>query len=121
MGTVSTALRNSQADDKVANIDVIDIIDSDGVTVLVTYSVTWGAAASGTADVSGTPTDATASNSGTAATAVFRDSGATGEEITGITVATSGAPVTIDNTSITAGQTIQLTSASYTAPSTIQT
>ena len=119
MANISTTLQDSQAEDKVENLDTLDIIDTDGTTVLVTYSISWGSASSGVVNVTGTPTDATASNTGTATTATFRDSGVSGEEITGVNVATSGEPVTIDNTSITSGQTVQLTSASYTAPSTL--
>jgi len=116
MPTASSELRNSQAEDMTENIDRLEILDG-SQNVLVIFSISWNAASSGQVTVSGLTKSTTASAGGTASEARYYDSGNSGEEISGLSVATSGADVTIDNTSITNGQTVELTSASYTAPS----
>lgn len=117
MATVSSALRNSQADDLVAELDKLEILDGSS-NVLVSFSISWNAASSGQTTVSGLPITSTASAGGTASEARLVDSGGeTTEEITSLSVGTSGAEVTIDNTSINSGQDVELQSLSYTAPS----
>ena len=62
----------------------------------------------------GTPTsDTSADNTGTAAAARIRTSDNT-DIVTGLTVGTSGADVILDSTSITAGQTVTINSATIT-------
>ncbi len=64
--------------------------------------------------ISGLPKTDAANATGTAASFEFRDSG--GTKVWGGTLATSGGDMTIDNTSITAGQTLSLNATtSYTA------
>lgn len=64
--------------------------------------------------LSGLPKSATASGTGTAAAARFRDSTGT-NVVTGLTVGTSAADVIISpTTSITSGQTVDLTAATIT-------
>ena len=118
MATLNTALVNSMAADAVQNLDTLEVRDS-GNTVLVSFSITWGAGSAGVQEVQSTPVSGTASAAGTADNARFYDSGASGEELTGLTVGTSGTDVTIDNTSISSGQTVNLTSASITMPTTV--
>ena len=113
MSTATDALRNSQADDLVGNLDTLDVLDGSG-TVLVSYSLTWDAAAAGETSVSGLPIIEQASNGGDAAEA--RLTGSTSEEITGLTVGESGAQVVIDNATVTSSQDVELQSLSYTAP-----
>lgn len=118
-GTKSTALRNSQADNLVANLDTMEIIDSTGPTTLVTYTgVTWNAASSGQVSLGATLSDS-ASAGGTADTAKLYHSGASGEEITSLTVTGTGGggDVELDNTSINSGQTVEITSGTITEPS----
>lgn len=57
--------------------------------------------------------DTSADNSGTAAAARIR-TGADADVITGLTVGTSGSDINLDSVSITAGQTVTITSAAIT-------
>jgi hypothetical protein len=117
MATASSALRNSQADDLVSELDQLEVLDG-SQNVLVTFSLSWNAASSGQTDVSGLPKTSSASNGGTASEARLVDSGSeTSEELTGLSVGTSGTEVIIGNTSITAGQDVELQTLDYTAPS----
>ena len=114
MATSSSALRNSQADDLVANLSTLDVLDGSN-NVLVSFSVSFNAASSGQTTAASLPKTSTATAGGTASTA--RLTGSTSEEITGLSVGTSGSEVIIDNTSINSGQDVELQSLSYTAPS----
>lgn len=114
-GTKNTAVRNAQADNLAGLFDRLDLIESAGPTVLVTFSLSWGTAATGTVSVSGTPISATASATGTADTATLYDSVGT-EEITGLTVSTSGADINMNTTAIESGKTVELNSFSLTEP-----
>ena len=114
MATASSDLRNSQADDLVANVNTLDVLDSSN-NVLVSFSVSFNAASSGQTTAASLPKTSTATAGGTAATA--RLTGGTAEEITDLSVGTSGTEVIIDNTSINNGQDVELQSLSYTAPS----
>lgn len=100
----------------VSSLDRLEVLDGSSNT-LVTFTISWQAASSGQTAVSGLPITETASAGGTASTARLYDSGASGEEISDLSVATSGGEVTIDNTNINSGQDVELTSLSYTAPS----
>ena len=114
MATASSDLRNSQADDLVENVNTLDVLDGSN-TVLVSFSVSFNAASSGQTTAASLPKTSTATAGGTAATA--RLTGGTAEEITDLSVGTSGTEVIIDNTSINNGQDVELQSLSYTAPS----
>jgi len=115
MATANAALRNSQADDLVANLDKLEVLDGSGTT-LVTFTLAWNGASSGTTDVSGLPITESAAAGGTASTARLYDSGSSGQELSGMSVTQSGGDVTIDNTSITAGQDVELQSLDFTIP-----
>jgi hypothetical protein len=116
MATNNTTFRNSQSDNAASKFNRMDIRTSGGASTLVTFTITWGSSSTGAVSVASTPVSSTASATGTAAEArLYHSTG--GDEISGLTVATSGANVTIDNTSITSGQTVNLTSFTYTTPS----
>ena len=89
---------------------------ADSGTVLVSYTLAsdWAAAASsGSKAFSSTPISGTASATGTAAHYRVYASDGTTCHMQG-TVATSGGDMTIDNTSITSGQSVNMTSWSVT-------
>ena len=115
MATNNTDFRNTLSDAAAGAFDRLAIRTAGGAAVLTTFTITWGSASSGAVSVASTPVASTASGTGTAAEARLYHSTGT-DEITGLTVATSGADVTIDNTSITSGQTVNLTSFTYTTP-----
>lgn len=118
--TYSDACKEDRLQAVIALIDAgtagkLKIRDSSN-TVLVTFTL---------ADPSGTATSgvltfdvdpdiaATASATGAAANAIITDSADT-TVVSGLTVGTSGTDVIIDNTSITSGQTVTLTSGTIT-------
>lgn len=87
-------------------------------TLLAEWSLAsdWSAAASGgTKSLSSTPLSTTASATGTAGYFRLVDSAGTTCHMQG-TVGTSGTDLIIDNTSINSGQTVQITSWTWTAP-----
>lgn len=89
---------------------------ADSGTVLVSYTLgsDWAAAASsGSKSFSSTPISGTASATGTAAHYRVYASDGTTCHMQG-SVATSGGDMTIDNTSITSGQSVNITSWSIT-------
>ncbi|GIW77899.1 MAG: hypothetical protein KatS3mg104_2962 [Phycisphaerae bacterium] len=135
MATLSTGLQGAMLDGPgfgaffdqgaLANPAKLEILHSDGTTVLVTFNLPADPfpASSGSPrsiSLSGTPISATASATGTATTARLRGpSNTTGNiEIDGMTVGTSGTQIVIDNTSINSGQNVNLNSFTVTAPST---
>jgi len=80
----------------------------------IVLGATAGTVSGGVLTFSGFPrSDASADNTGTAAAARIRTSGAT-DVVTGLTVGTSGADIILDTVSITAAQTVTLTSATIT-------
>lgn len=93
----------------------LDLIESAGPTVLVTFTLAWGTASTGTIDITGTPLTETATATGTADTATLYHSTNT-EEITGLSVSTSGADINMNTTSIESGKTVELNSFSLTEP-----
>lgn len=114
MATKSSALRNSQADSLVANLDQLELIDgASNVIATVDAAIVWAAASAGSvspsSDINMTG-NANAGGGTAAATARLYDSGATGEEITGLTVTVTGGggDIELDNTSIADGQAITL-------------
>jgi hypothetical protein len=116
MADLNDALRTSIAADAVASLDRLEILDG-SLNTLVTFTITWGAGSAGVQEVQSTPVEGTAGAAGTAASArLYNNAGSPDEQITGLTVGTSGTDVTIDNTSISNGQTVNLTSLSITMP-----
>jgi hypothetical protein len=84
-------------------------------TITLGYSgASTGTVSSGVLTLAGFPrSDTSADNSGTAAVARIRTS-ANADVITGLTVGTSGSDINLDSTSITAGQTVTISSATIT-------
>lgn len=118
MGTVNTALRNSIIADGVTNLNRLEILD--GAVVLATFTIAWAAGTAGVQEVQSTPIAVTAGDTGTADLArLYKDDATPDEQITALTVGTSGTDVIIDNTSITSGQTVNLTALSLTFPATV--
>ena len=137
MATISTALRNSQANNAADLYDggVLEIRTgaapgpdaADTGTLLASITLptpAFGAAAAGAAALAGTWEDASADAAGTAAHFRIKQtgdaggaSGATDERIEGTVTATSGSgDIELQNVSIAAGQAVQLTSFSITQP-----
>lgn len=115
MATKNTTFRNSQATNAASLFNRLDIRTSGGSTTLATFTITWGSASSGAVAVASTPVSATAAATGTAAEArLYHSSGS--DEISGMTVSTSGANINLDSTSITSGQTVNLSSFTFTEP-----
>jgi hypothetical protein len=80
----------------------------------ITLADPCGTVSNGVLTFSGFPrSDTSANNTGTAAAARIRDSNGT-DIITGLTVGTTGSDINLDSVSITAGQTVTITSASIT-------
>lgn len=115
MATNNTTFRNTLSDAAAGVFNRLDIRTSGGATTLATFTITWGSSATGAVAVASTPVSTTGLADGTAAEArLYHSTG--GDEISGMTVATSGADVTIDNTSIVTSQNVNLTSFTYTTP-----
>lgn len=117
---LNTASRNAAADAAVLNLTVLEIRtgpqpasanSAASGTLLAMITISWAAAASGVAAISGTPS-ATAVASGTAGWVRVRSSGDT-LRIDGAV----GAEVTLDNTSIVSGGTVSVLSGQFTMPS----
>lgn len=84
------------------------------VLATITLNDPSGSIAGAVLTLSGFPkSDSSADNTGTAAAARIRDSAGT-DVITGLTVGTSGSDINLDSTSITAGQTVTINSATVT-------
>jgi hypothetical protein len=80
----------------------------------ITFSATSGTVSGGVLTFSGTPlVDSSAANTGTATQAKVVSGGAT-DIITGLTVGTSASDINLSSTSIVAGQSVTLTSATIT-------
>jgi hypothetical protein len=117
----NTTLKNTRLTDVVTAIDTggagyLEIGDALFAHVLSTihFNTVCGTVTGGVLTFSGTPlVDASAARSGTAATAeVF--SGGNTLIISGLTVSTSAADINLSSTSIVAGQSVTLTSATIT-------
>jgi hypothetical protein len=121
--TYTTAVKNARLDAVTAQIDAgsgagkLEIGTTGMASVLATITLadpSAAAAASGVLTFSGFPrSDTSADNTGTAAAARIRDSNNV-DIVTGLTVGTSGSDINLDSTSITAGQTVTITSATIT-------
>ncbi len=117
MATKNTDFRNSQADNAASKFNRLSIRTSGGVTTLVTFNITWGAAAAGVVSVASTPITAAAVATGTAAEARLHHS--TGpDEISGITVTltSGGGNIELTNLSIESAQDVNLDSFTFTEP-----
>lgn len=121
--TYTTAVKNARLDAVTAQIDAgagagkLEIGTTAMGTVLATITLadpSAASAASGVLTFSGFPrSDTSADATGTAAAARIRDSNNT-DIVTGLTVGTSGSDINLDSVSITAGQTVTITSATIT-------
>lgn len=121
MASLSSNLQNALAARAVQNLDVLRIYDNSATPVLLAEftGLTWGPASNGQISVTNVPLEVSALASGTMATATLTTSGTSGEEITGLTVGTSGAQVTVSNTSVNSGQPVRLQSCTLTVPATV--
>lgn len=117
----STAVKNSRmavvrdAIDGGAGPGTLEICTAAYASVLVTvtFDDPCGNVSSGVLTFSATPLSATAANTGTAAIARIKDS--TGTVVCdGLTVATGGADITVNTTSVTSGASVSVTSATIT-------
>ena len=88
-----------------------------GVLATINLSTTPATVSGDTLTISGVPLSTTASATGTAALAELRNNAGT-VIVGGLTVGTSGTNVIISSTSITSGQTVQVTSGTITHPTT---
>lgn len=112
----STSLKNTRMNAVVAAIGaggtlVIGtsaLAGATGVLVTVPLAATAATVSNGVLTLSGVPLTATSTATGVAAKAEIRSS--SGAVVTGLTVGTSGTDVTINATSISIGQTVQVTS-----------
>jgi hypothetical protein len=84
-----------------------------GVLATIALSTTPATISSGVFTLAGTPLSATATGTGTAALAEFRNNSGT-VVVSGLTVGTSGTDLILGTTSVTAGQTVQVTSGTIT-------
>lgn len=121
MASLNTTIQNALAARAVQNFDRLEILE--GATVIATFDITWGAGSDGVQEVQSTPVETTASDGTSTGVdgARLYDSGASGEELTGLTVTGTGGggDVEIDNTSVSNGQTVNLTALSITMPSAV--
>lgn len=117
MGDLNTDSQNDFIAELATQFDRLEIRASDE-TVLVTFTISWGTASSGTISVSSTPVTASASNTGTADHARFRHS-TNAQVISNVSVATSGAIVTINTLNIESGKDVDLESCVFTSPATL--
>lgn len=118
--TYTTAVKNARLEAVVSQIGstgVLEIGTTGMGTILASIALnsTAGTAASGVLTFSGFPkSDTSANASGTAAAARIRTATGGTDVVTGLTVGTTGSDINLDSTSISAGQTVTITSASIT-------
>lgn len=113
----NTALRNALADELGAHFDggSIDLLDA-SQNVLATITLqnpAFGAAAAGVISANGTPlsfTGTAAAGAGTDIASATLKSSDSSEEITGLSVGTSGAHIVLDNINIAESQSGELSS-----------
>lgn len=116
MGDLNTDSQNQLIADFAAQFDRLAIFDAAN-TLLVEFTITFGSATGGSASVTGTPKDQAASATGTAAKASYRHS-SNPEELSNLSVGTSGAEVNLNTLEIENGETVTLKSATLNAPTT---
>lgn len=118
MADLNDAVRISMIADAVTNFNRLEILDA--AVVLVTFTITWAAGAAGVQAVASTPVAQNAVAAGDADLArLFKDDDIPDEQLTGLTVGTSGTDVIIDNVTIANGQTVNLTALTLTMPATV--
>ena len=122
MATKNAALRNQMADDFGALWDVGTLVIRDASNnVLVTFNLgatAFGNASAGAIAASGTPLSSIATGTGTADNAILSSTEGT-YQITDLSVGLSAAQVILDNLSINSGQTVNLTSFTWTESETV--
>ena len=122
--TYSTALKNTRMTDVVTAIDnggagsllfgAVGGFTGSNLLATITFAATCGTVSGGVLTFSSTPlVDASAANTGTATQAEVED-GVGHVVISGLTVGTSASDINLSSTSIVAGQSVTLTSASIT-------
>jgi hypothetical protein len=118
----TTAVKNARMSAVVTQIDagagagVLQIGTTGMASILaeITLADPCGTVSGGVLTFSSFPrSDTSANNTGTAAAARVRDSNGV-DIITGLTVGTTGSDINLDSVSITAGQTVTITSATIT-------
>lgn len=118
--TYTTAVKNARLNavtTAIGTTGVIEIGTTGMGTVLATIPLANPAApaASGAVLTFTMPqTDSSADDTGTAAAARIRTASGGTDIVTGLTVGTSGSDINLDSISITAGQTVTITSATIT-------
>lgn len=118
--TYTIAVKNARLTAVVTQIGatgVLEIGTTGMASILATIALnsTAGTAASGVLTFSGFPkSDTSADNTGTAAAARIRTASGGTDIVTGLTVGTSASDINLDSVSITAGQTVTITSATIT-------
>ena len=118
--TYTTAVKNARLDAVVTQIGsagVLEIGTTGMGTVLATIALgnPAGTSSGGILTFSGFPrSDTAADATGTAAAARIRTASGGTDIITGLTVGTSASDINLDSVSITAGQTVTITSATIT-------
>lgn len=120
MATKNADVRDTQVDQLANFFNRLDIISSDGATVLATFSLSWGTASTGQIGLTGTPYTETAQTSGTAAEAKLYHT-TDPYEITNISVGTAdGDDITMNTTAIEDGKDVELQDFTLTEPETTQ-
>ena len=118
--TYTTAVKNARLDAVITQIGsagVLEIGTTSMGTVLATIALgnPAGTTSGGILTFSGFPrSDTSADATGTAAAARIRTASGGTDIITGLTVGTSASDINLDSVSITAGQTVTITSATIT-------
>jgi hypothetical protein len=118
--TYTTAVKNARltaVSTAIGSTGVLEIGTTSMGTVLATIALdsTAGTAASAVLTFSGFPkSDVSADATGTAAAARIRTASGGTDIVTGLTVGTSGSDINLDSLSITAGQTVTISSATIT-------
>lgn len=124
--THSTAARNAMAnavDDQVnsgssdAQGDLVLLATSTVLVRIPLQNPAYGNASNGTIALAGVPLNAAATNSGTVNKYEIQNRDNQVVHTGSVTATGGGGDMTIDNTSITSGQTVEVTSHSYSAPS----
>jgi hypothetical protein len=118
--TYTTAVKNARltaVSTAIGSTGVLEIGTTSMGTVLATIALdsTAGTAASAVLTFSGFPkSDVSADATGTAAAARIRTASGGTDIVTGLTVGTSASDINLDSLSITAGQTVTISSATIT-------
>jgi hypothetical protein len=121
--THPTAIRSGIADYVVDQLDLNTppaklVLQTSGGTAVATLTFSnpaFGSAASGVATASAITQDSSAAG-GTAAKAELRQGGATPVVLCSVSATGGGGDIQLNNATITAGQTVSITSLTYTAP-----